>query len=234
MQSKYKRVLLKVSGEVLAGEKGTGIDDAMLLSVAGDVKKLRDLGVEIALVVGGGNFWRGRTSEGMDRAQADYMGMLATCINALGLEDAFRRLGIPCVVQTSLDMHTIAEPYNRRSACQALGEGKVVIFAAGTGSPFVSTDTCASLRAAEMGCEVILLAKKVDAVYDSDPEKNPNAKKFKTLTHQQVLELGLQVMDATAAAMCRDNNIKIHCFGLKEPDGILRAVCGEDLGTIIS
>lgn len=233
MEAKYKRVLLKVSGEALAGQNHTGIDDQMMLNVASDVKKLRDMGVEVAIVVGGGNFWRGRTSQGMDRAQADYMGMLATCINALGLQDAFERSGIPTRVHTAIEMKAIAEPYVRRRALNQLAEGYVVIFAAGVGSPFFSTDTCAALRATEMNCDVILLGKKIDAVYDSDPAINPNAKKYSRLTHQQVLEQNLQVMDSTAASLCRDNNMKIHCFGLAEPNAILRAVAGEEIGTII-
>ncbi len=233
MEAKYKRVLLKVSGEALAGENHTGIDDEMLLKVAADVKKLRDMEVEVAIVCGGGNFWRGRTSQGMDRAQADYMGMLATCINALGLQDAFERTGIKTRVHTAIDMKAIAEPYVRRRALHQLEKGNVVIFAAGVGSPFFSTDTCAALRATEMNCDVILLGKTIDAVYDSDPTINPNAKPYKRLTHQEVLEKNLQVMDSTAASLCRDNHMKIHCFGLSEPNAILRAVSGEDIGTII-
>ncbi len=233
MEAKYKRVLLKVSGEALAGETHTGINDQMMLKVAQDVKQLRDMGVEVAIVVGGGNFWRGRTSQGMDRAQADYMGMLATCINALGLQDAFERCKIPTRVHTAIEMKAIAEPYVRRKALRQLEKGFVVIFAAGLGSPFFSTDTCAALRATEMNCDVILLGKNIDAVYDSDPAINPNAKKYSHLTHQQVLEQNLQVMDSTAASLCRDNNMKIHCFGLAEPNAIFRAVTGDEIGTII-
>ena len=232
-QPKYKRVILKISGEALAGAGHTGLDDAMFASVAKDVKQLRELGVEVAIVVGGGNFWRGRTSGDMDRATADYMGMLATCINALALQDAFERQGVPTRVQTAIEMREIAEPYIRRRALSELENGWVVIFAAGIGSPFFSTDTTAALRAAEMDAEVILLAKKVDAVYDSDPEKNPNAKRYTKLTHQQVLEDNLQVMDSTAASLCRDNKIRIHVFGLAEENGIFRAVTGEEIGTII-
>ena len=232
-EPKYRRVILKISGEALAGENHTGLDDAMLTHVAEDVKQLRDLGVQVAIVVGGGNFWRGRTSREMDRAQADYMGMLATCINALALQDAFERKGVPTRVQTAIEMREIAEPYIRRRALSELENGWVVIFAAGIGSPFFSTDTTAALRAAEMDAEVILLAKKVDAVYDSDPEKNPNAKRYTRLTHQQVLEDNLQVMDSTAASLCRDNKIRIHVFGLAEENGIFRAVTGEEIGTII-
>ena len=233
MESKYKRVLLKVSGEALAGEKRTGLDDDMLAKVAKDVKALKDMGVEVAVVVGGGNFWRGRTSPNMDRATADYMGMMATCINALALQDAFEQAGMPTRVQTAIEMRQIAEPYVRRRALHHLERGYIVIFAAGVGSPFFSTDTCAALRAAEMCCDVILLAKKVDAVYDSDPEINPNAKRYKTITHTEVLEKDLKVMDATAASLCRDNKIKIHVFGLAEENGIIRACSGEDIGTLI-
>ena len=231
--AKYKRIVLKVSGEALSGSEGHGINDAMLMNVARDVKALRDMGVQVAIVVGGGNFWRGRTSGDMDRAQADYMGMLATCINALGLQDAFERCGIPTRVHTAIEMREIAEPYVRRKAIHQLEKGTVVIYAAGIGSPFFSTDTAAALRATEMNAEIILFAKNVDGVYDSDPAINPNAKKYKTLTHSEVLEKNLQVMDSTAAAICRDNKIKIHCFGLSEENGIIRAVCGEDIGTLI-
>ncbi len=233
MVSKYKRVLLKISGEALAGEKKTGLDDAMLAGVACDVKKLREMGVEVAVVVGGGNFWRGRTSVNMDRATADYMGMLATCINALALQDAFEQNGIPTRVQTAIEMRQIAEPYIRRKAISELEKGYVVIFAAGTGSPFFSTDTTAALRAAEIAADVILLAKNVDAVYDSDPAKNPDARPFRNLTHQEVLERDLKVMDSTAASLCRDNHITIHVFGLAEENSIIRACTGEEIGTII-
>ncbi len=225
--------MLKVSGEALSGQGGTGLDQNKLAKVAADVKALRDMGVQVAIVVGGGNFWRGRTSENMDRATADYMGMLATCINALGLQEAFEAAGMPTRVMTAIEMKAIAEPYIRRRALAHLDRDVIVIFAAGIGSPFFSTDTAAALRAVEMNCEIILLAKNVDAVYDSDPAKNPDAKKFKTLTHRDVLEKDLKVMDSTAASICRDNNIKIHLFGLAEENGIFRAVSGEDIGTLI-
>jgi uridylate kinase len=233
METKYKRVLLKISGEALAAGKKTGLDDDMLAKVARDVKALVDMGVEVAVVVGGGNFWRGRTSPNMDRATADYMGMLATCINALALQDAFEQIGMDTRVQTAIEMREVAEPYIRRRALKQLSEKKVVIFAAGIGSPFFSTDTCAALRAAEMNCDVILLAKKVDAVYDSDPETNPTAKRFKELTHTEVLERDLKVMDSTAASLCRDNKITIHVFGIAEENSIMRACMGEDIGTVI-
>lgn len=233
MEAKYKRIILKISGEALAGEKQTGIDDAVLGSVARDIKKLTELGVEVAIVVGGGNFWRGRTSGDMDRTTADYMGMLATCINALALQDAFERNGMPTRVHTAIEMREVAEPYIRRKAIHQLEKRLIVIFAAGLGSPYFSTDTAAALRAAEMEAEVILLAKKVDAVYDSDPLTNPNARRYERISHSEVLEKNLKVMDSTAASFCRDNGIRIHVFGLSEPDGIFRAVTGQKIGTII-
>lgn len=233
MEPKYKRIILKISGEALAGPKHFGLDEDMLNMVAMEVQKVRDLGVQVAVVVGGGNFWRGRTSKSMDRATADHMGMLATVINSLALQDAFEANGIPTRVQTAIEMREIAEPYIRRRAISQLNKDTVVIFGAGIGNPFFSTDTTAALRAAEIEADVILLAKKVDAVYDSDPETNPYAKKYTELTHQEVLEKNLQVMDSTAASICRDNKITIHVFGLSEPDNIIKAVCGADIGTII-
>ena len=233
MESKYKRVLLKLSGEALAGETGFGLNDEVIDSVAKQVKEVYDLGVEIAVVVGGGNFWRGRTSESMDRATADYMGMLATVINSLALQDAFERNGLPTRVQTAIEMREIAEPYIRRKAIKELEDGKIVIFGAGTGSPFFSTDTTAALRAAEVDAEIILLAKKVDAVYSDDPATNPDAVKYDRLTHMEVLEKELKVMDSTAASLCNDNGIKIHVFGLAEEGNILRAIKGEKIGTLV-
>ena len=233
MESKYKRVLLKISGEALAGAAGHGIDPAMTKKVALDVKKLVDLGVQVGIVVGGGNFWRGRTSPEMNQATADYMGMLATCINALGLQEAFEAEQIEARVLTAVQMDTIAESYSRKRADALLDRGIVVIFGGGTGCPYFTTDTAAALKAAEMQADVILLAKNVDAVYDSDPVTNPNAKKYTKLTHSEVLQKELKVMDSTAASLCRDNNIMIHVFGLAEPDGIVRACRGEEIGTII-
>jgi uridylate kinase len=233
MEPKYKRVILKISGEALAGDKKFGLDEVMLNMVAEQVKSLVGLGVQVGVVVGGGNFWRGRTSSSMDRATADYMGMLATVINSLALQDAFENIGIPTRVQTAIEMKEVAEPYIRRKAMAHLSNNIVVIFAAGTGNPFFSTDTTAALRAAEIDAEIILLAKKVDAVYDSDPEKNPAAKKFDHLTHKDLLDKGLGVMDSTAASLCMDNNIPIHVFALNEPDNVIRAICGEKIGTII-
>lgn len=234
MQPKYKRVILKISGEALAGDSHFGISGQMLSKVAKQVKEVHDLGVEVAIVVGGGNFWRGRTSKDMNQATADYMGMLATVMNALALQEAMENLGLETRVQTAIEMREVAEPYIRRRAEHQLEKGKVVIFGAGTGNPYFSTDTTAALRAAEIGADVILLAKKVDAVYDSDPEENPNAKKYEALTHQEVLEKNLKVMDATAASLCRDNSIAIHVFALAEEGNVLKAVCGEKIGTIIT
>jgi uridylate kinase len=231
--SPYKRVILKISGEALAGENKFGLNEEMLSQVANQVKEIAALGVELAIVVGGGNFWRGRTGKGMDRATADYMGMLATVINALALQAAFEAKDIPTRVLTAIEMREIAEPYIRRKAIAHLDRKIVVIFAAGTGNPFFSTDTTAALRAAEIEADVILLAKNVDAVYSDDPAKNPNAVRYGSLSHREVLEKGLGVMDSTAASLCRDNNIPVHVFGLSEPGNVLRAVYGEDIGTII-
>lgn len=233
MEAKYKRVLLKVSGEALAGAQKTGINDEMVKKVAIQIKEIREMGVDVAVVVGGGNFWRGRSSNSMPRATADYIGMMATVMNAMALQAACEAEGVEARVQTAIEMREVAEPYIRRKALAHLEEGRVVIFGAGIGSPFFSTDTTAALRAAEMDCEVILLAKKVDAVYSADPEIDPNAVKYDELTHQEVLEQNLGVMDSTAASLCRDNNINIHVFGLAEEGNVLRAIRGEKIGTII-
>ncbi|MCL2492415.1 MAG: UMP kinase [Clostridiales bacterium] len=234
MEPKYKKVILKISGEALAGANHFGLDDAMLGMVAEEVREIYDLGVQIAIVVGGGNFWRGRTSENMDRATADYMGMLATTINGLALQSALEGIGLATRVQTAIEMREIAEPYIRRKAIAEMDRGDIVIFAAGTGNPFFSTDTTAALRAAEINADIILLAKKIDAVYSDDPNVNPNAVRYYKLTHQEVLEKDLKVMDSTAASLCRDNGIPIHVFALAEPGNMLRAVCGEPIGTIIT
>ena len=233
MEAKYKRVLLKISGEALAGDKKVGINEEMLKKVALQVKEVTELGVEVAVVVGGGNFRRGRTSKDMDRATADYIGMLATCMNALSLQDAIEAVGVPTRVQTAIEMREVAEPYVRRKAMSHLEKGKVVIFGAGTGNPFFSTDTTAALRAAEIDAEVILLAKNIDGVYSDDPATNPDAVKYDEVSHQEVLEKDLKVMDSTAAALCRDNNIAIHVFGLSEEGNVMKAVCGEKIGTIV-
>ena len=233
MEPKYKRVLLKVSGEALAGEQKFGINEAMVRRVARQVKDIHDLGVEVAIVVGGGNFWRGRTSGDMDRATADYMGMLATVMNSLALQDGLLAAGVKARVQTAIEMREIAEPYARRKAISQLEQKDVVIFGAGTGSPFFSTDTTAALRAVEIDADIILLAKNVDAVYSDDPQTNPDAVKFDELTHMEVIEKDLKVMDLTAATLCKDNNIAIHVFGIAEEGNVLKAICGEKIGTII-
>ena len=230
---KFKRVLLKISGEALAGKKSFGLDHDTVNEIAKRVKTITEMGVETAIVIGGGNFWRGRTGEEMDRTTADHMGMLATVINSLAMQDALEQLGVPTRVQTAIEMRQIAEPYIRRRAIRHLEKGRVVIFAAGTGNPFFSTDTAASLRAAEIEAEVILLAKKVDGVYDCDPEKNENAKLLRTLTYKDIINMNLGVMDSTAATLCMDNNIPIYVFGLKNFDNIVKAVKGENIGTII-
>ena len=233
MEAKYKRVLLKVSGEALAGEQRFGINGEMVKKVAKQVKEIKDMGVEVAVVVGGGNFWRGRTSTDMERTTADYIGMMATVMNTLALQDAFEAEGMPTRVQTALEIREVAEPYVRRKAVSHLEDGKVVVFGAGIGSPFFSTDTTAALRAAEINAEVILMGKKVDAVYSADPETNPDAVKYDELSHTEVLEKDLKVMDSTAASLCRDNNIAIHVFGLADDGNVLKAVCGEKIGTIV-
>ncbi|SCY12996.1 UMP kinase [Alkaliphilus peptidifermentans] len=230
----YKRVLLKISGEALAGKQGFGLDTDTINNIAKEIKDVRAMGVEVAVVVGGGNFWRGRSGEGMDRTTADYMGMLATVINGLALQDALENLDVMTRVQTAIEMRQIAEPYIRRRAIRHLEKGRVIIFAAGTGNPYFSTDTTAALRAAEIEAEVILLAKKVDGVYDSDPNTNPEAKKFNQLTYLDVLKLGLKVMDSTATSLCMDNRIPIKVFGIDEPQNITRVVLGDSIGTYIN
>lgn len=235
MEPKYKRIVLKFSGEALAGEKGFGIDPSVLTSIAEQTKEVNDLGVQIAVVVGGGNFWRGLAGShrGMDRVTADYMGMLATVINALALQDAFGKVGLETRVQTAIEMREIAEPYIRRRAIRHLEKNRVVIFAAGTGNPFFSTDTTAALRAAEVDAEVILMAKKVDGVYDADPRKDPLAKKFDDLNFMEVLNRRLNVMDSTATSLCMDNQIPIIVFNILESGNIKRIVSGEKIGTFV-
>ncbi len=234
MKPKYKRIMLKISGEALAGENGFGLNQPTINSIASKIKECYDMGVEIAIVIGGGNFWRGRSGEGMDRTRADHMGMLATVINSLAMCDALEHLGVECRVQTAIEMRQIAEPYIRLKAASHLKKGRVVIFACGSGNPFFSTDTAAALRAAEIDAEVILLAKNVDGVYDSDPNKNPDAKKFDRLSFIEVLNRGLGVMDSTATSLCMDNDIPILVFGLDDPENITRVVAGENIGTVVS
>ena len=233
MKSAYKRVLLKLSGEVLAGDNKMGFDFSVVRTICETVKKCVDMGVEVAIVIGGGNFWRGRSSGNMDRTRADHMGMLATTINSLALCDEFEQLGTPACVMTAIDMPQIADLYKKRDAVKSLEEGKVVIFGCGTGSPFFSTDTTAALRAAEIGADIIFKATNVDGVYDSDPKKNPNAVKYDSLAFIDVLRDGLHVMDSTAASLCMDNNIPILVFNLNDPENIVRAIKGETIGTIV-
>ncbi|NLL51990.1 MAG: UMP kinase [Peptococcaceae bacterium] len=231
----YRRVVLKLSGEALAGGQGFGIEHTMLNAVAEQVREVQKLGVEIALVVGGGNIWRGiaGSSQGMDRATADYMGMLATVMNALALQDALERFEVQTRVMSAIEMRAIAEPYIRRRAIRHMEKGRIVIFAAGTGNPYFSTDTTAALRAAEIEAEAILMAKKVDGVYDSDPVKNSGAKKFDRLTYLDVLSKGLGVMDSTAASLCMDNNIPLIVFNINQNGNIIKALKGEPIGTYI-
>lgn len=231
----YKRIILKLSGEALAGEGGYGINHQVLVSIARQIKEVVDLEVQVAIVVGGGNIWRGvaGSARGMDRATADYMGMLATVINALALQDALEDVNVPTRVQSAIEMRQIAEPYIRRRAIRHLEKGRVIILAAGTGNPYFSTDTTAALRAAEIEAQVILMAKKVDGVYDSDPLQNPDARKYKTLDYIDVINKGLGVMDSTAASLCMDNRIPIIVFSLMENGNILKAVMNEDIGTYV-
>lgn len=232
---RYRRVILKLSGEALAGSQGFGIAHDMLVSVADQVAEIRKLGVEVALVVGGGNIWRGiaGSKQGMDRANADYMGMLATVMNALALQDALENTGVATRVLSAIEMRQVAEPYIRRRAIRHLEKGRIVIFAAGTGNPYFSTDTTAALRAAEIEADAILMAKQVDGVYDSDPMKNPNAVKYDKLTFIEVLNQGLGVMDSTAASLCMDNNIPLVVFDLNKKGNILKAIMGAPIGTYV-
>jgi uridylate kinase len=232
---RYHRVLLKLSGEAFAGDAGYGIDQAVLGSFAGQVRDVHSAGCELALVIGGGNIFRGiaASAVGMDRATGDYMGMLATVINALALQDALEKLGVPTRVLSAIEMRQVAEPYIRRRATRHLEKGRVVIFAAGTGNPFFTTDTAASLRAMEIGAQVIFKATRVDGVYDADPEKHPGARRFDQLTYIEVLNRGLQVMDSTAISLCMDNDLPILVFNMLEPGNILRAVSGVRIGTLV-
>ncbi len=230
----YKRAIIKISGEALSGDKGFGLDEPTIKEVVAQIKKVRDAGIDVGLVIGGGNFWRGKQHDStMDRSAADHMGMLATIMNAIAMQDALEAAGISTRVQTALTITRIAEPYILRKALRHFEKGRVVIFAAGTGNPFFSTDTAASLRAAEIHADVLLLAKNIDGVYDSDPKKNPNAKKYDDITYKDVIAQGLQAMDTTAITLCMDNNIPIVAFGLSEKDGIFRAAKGEKIGTLI-
>lgn len=233
MSIAYKRILLKLSGEVLAGEAGKGIDNDTVLKICKSVKKVADMGVEVAIVVGGGNFWRGRTSEHMDRTRADHIGMLATAMNSLALCDALEQLGANVRVQTAIEMRQIAEPYIRNKAIRHFEKGRIVIFGCGTGSPFFSTDTAAALRSVEINADALFKATNVDGVYDKDPNRFADAVKYDELTHTEVLAKGLKVMDSTAASLCRDNNIPILVFNLNDPENIIRAAAGEKIGTLV-
>ena len=234
--ARYKRVVLKLSGESLAGDQGFGINPAVVEDIAAQVKKVREHGIDVAVVVGGGNIWRGLagSAKGMERATADYMGMLATVMNSLALQDALEKMDVDTRVQSAIEMRQVAEPYIRRKAVRHLEKGRVVIFAAGTGNPYFSTDTTAALRAAEIEADVILMAKKnTDGVYDSDPNHNPDAKKFEALEYIEVLQRGLAVMDSTATSLCMDNKIPIVVFNIDHHENILKVALGENIGTTV-
>ncbi len=235
-KSAYSRICLKISGEGLAGAAGFGIDNSILAAVAGEIAQVHRLGVQVALVVGGGNIVRGVTAseEGADRATADYMGMLGTIINALTMQGALENKGIPARVLSAIRVEEVAEPYLRRRAVRHLEKGRVIVLAAGTGQPFFTTDTAAALRAAEIGCEIVMKATKVDGVYSADPVTNPAAERFDRLTHQEVLNRGLKVMDATAISLCMDNNIPILVFDIFAEGNLLRAAQGESIGTLVT
>ena len=232
MKAKYKRVILKISGEALSSP-GENIDFDIVGTVAKQVAEISDMGVEVCIIVGGGNIWRGRQGKHMDRVTADHMGMLATVINSLAIQDALEAMGKQVRLQTAIEMIKIAEPFIRRKAVRHLEKGRIVIFACGTGNPYFTTDTATALRAAEMEADLILLAKNVDGVYDSDPKKNPDAKKFDEISYLEVISRGLQAMDTTAVTLCMENNIPILAFGLSEKESIKRTVLGEKMGTLI-
>ena len=231
--TKYKRAVIKLSGEALAGERGFGIDETVVAYVVDQIKKVYELGVQVGIVIGGGNFWRGKQALNMERSSADHMGMLATVMNSIAMQDALEAAGVPCRVQTALTITRIAEPYILRKALRHFEKGRVVIFVCGTGNPFFSTDTGAALRAAEINADVLLLAKNVDGVYDSDPKKNPDAKKYDELSYMQVVQDGLQAMDATAITLCMENKIPIIAFALKQKDSMVDAIEGKKIGTLI-
>lgn len=233
MATKYKRVLIKLSGEALAGEDKFGVNPEMTAKTAAQIKEIHDQGVQIAIVVGGGNFFRGRTGKNIDRATADYMGMLATVMNALALQDSLLSIGCDAKVMTAIEIRDMAEGYSRRKALDYLEDNKVVIFGGGTGSPFFSTDTTAALRAAEMNAEVILLAKNIDAVYSEDPNVNPDAERYEELTYMDIVEKELRVMDLTAATLCKDNDIQLYVFAMAEEGNLMKVINGENVGTLI-
>ncbi len=233
MTSKYRRIVLKLSGEALAGKGGFGIDHQTVLPICYSIKNCVELGAQVGIVVGGGNFWRGRTSGKMDHTRADHMGMMATVINALALEAALEEVGVPARVQTAIPIQTVAEPYSRDEAVRHMEAGRVVVFGCGTGCPFFSTDTTAALRAVEVGADIVLKATMVDGVYDKDPHKHPDARRYDTVSFSQVLTQQLSVMDMTAASLCRDNGLPVLVFDLSDPENICRAVRGENIGTIV-
>ncbi len=233
MQPKYKRVLIKLSGEALAGKEGHGINENVISGVVDQIEAIKKMGVEVALVIGGGNFWRGRQGVKMERTTADHMGMLATVMNSLAMMDALEQRGIPTRVQTALIMTSVAEPYILRKALHHFEKGRVVIMACGTGNPYCSTDTAAAQRACEIQADVLMMAKNIDGIYDSDPKLNPNAKKYDHINYIDIIKNGIKAMDATAATMCMENNVPVIAFGLDEKDSIIRVVCGEKLGTVI-
>ena len=232
-ESKYKRILLKLSGEALAGEQKTGVNVELVGKICDKIKEVTEMGVEVGIVVGGGNFWRGRNGHQMERATADYMGMLATAMNGLAFQDALEARGIHSRLQTAIEMREIAEPFIIRKAEKHLQRGRVVIFACGTGHPYFTTDTAAVLRATEINADIILLGKAIDAVYSADPKLDPTAEKFDKISYLEVLEKDLKVMDSTATALCRDNNIPLLVFGIADPENIVRAVKGEKIGTLV-
>lgn len=232
-EAKYKRILLKLSGEALAGDSKKGIDPNVIGKICDEIKKVKQLGVEIAIVVGGGNFWRGRNGKEMERTTSDYMGMLATVMNGLALQDALEARGMYTRVQTAIEMRQIAEPYIKRKALKHLERGRIVIFSCGTGNPYFTTDTTAALRAAEIEAEVILVAKTIDAVYSADPKIDKNAIRYDKISYLDILNKDLKVMDSTATSLCRDNKIPLIVFGINDPDNIVRAVKGEKIGTLV-
>lgn len=233
IKPKYKRILIKLSGEALAGEAGHGLDESVISRVVGQIAEIHDMGVQIALVIGGGNFWRGRQGKQMDRTTADHMGMLATVMNSLAMMDALEQRGIPTRVQTALIMTSVAEPYILRKALHHFEKGRIVIMACGTGNPYCSTDTAAAQRACEIQADVLMMAKNIDGIYDSDPKLNPKAVKYDHINYIDVIKNGIKAMDATAATMCMENDIPVLAFGLDEENSLIKAVCGEKLGTII-
>ncbi len=233
MKPKYKRILIKLSGEALAGKEGHGLDENVISRVVSEIQRIHDMGVEIALVIGGGNFWRGRQGKQMDRTTADHMGMLATVMNSLAMMDALEQRGIPTRVQTALIMTSVAEPYILRKALHHFEKGRIVIMACGTGNPYCSTDTAAAQRACEIQADVLMMAKNIDGIYDSDPRVNSAAKKYDHINYIDVIKKGIKAMDATAATMCMENNIPVLAFALDEEDSLIKAVCGEKIGTVI-